>query len=247
MVSPKKGGPQRVTSKAKLPFASPSPKTKPDTHTSVAETDQAPLQGETETVPTTGWMASPGVMQGACWATIVLWAHTSWPSPHPASALRQPSCHLDQARDTKMDNNYGQGAQTYPCHGPRGAGSSPVRSCRLLSSQGLASNLPQPGLSPRPLPALPCREQELPCQGHLGEVRGETSAVKSCGWGKDRDPAPFRRGWELHGSLAVATSWCFGSSNLWDGTRLAPPPGPAWLPGSHVPTLVTGSQPKAGS
>lgn len=36
------------------------------------------------------------------------------------------------------------------------------------------------GLAHPPLPASPCRA-ELPWQGHVGEVCGETSAVKSCG------------------------------------------------------------------
>lgn len=152
-MSPKKGGPQRVTAKAKLPFASPFPKTKRDTHTHTHQWQKQTRHRRKakQKLQTTGGMAPPGVTQGACWGTNVLRAHTAWPGPHPASALRQPSCHLDPARETKMDSNDGQGAQTYPRHGPRRAASSPVTSCRLLSSRGLASNPPQGPMAPASL------------------------------------------------------------------------------------------------
>lgn len=110
---------------------------------------------------------------------------SSEPTPHgrPSPGL-SPQAALMPPGPGQRDQNGQQlrtGSSDIPPPRPRRAGSAPVRSCRLLSSRGLASNPPQPGLSPGPLPALPCGEQTLPCQGHLGEVRGETSAVKSCG------------------------------------------------------------------
>lgn len=50
------------------------------------------------------------------------------------------------------------------------------------------------------------------------------------------DSASFCGARELHSSQAGTTGSCFGSSSLQDGTRLAPLPRPAWLPGAlHSP------------
>jgi len=100
-------------------------------------------------------------------------------SLHPFSAPQADLMrvgHLDPARETKLDRGHQQGAHTCPPPPPQGPWSVVAGS----PSHGSAFSSPLPALSP-PTPAGPAlRGAERPCQGHIREVRGETSAVKSC-------------------------------------------------------------------
>lgn len=179
MVSPKKGGPQRVTAKAKLPFASPFPKTKRDTHTHTSGRNRPDtaarrnrncrLQGEWR--PLESRREPAGAQM------------SSEPTPHgPALTLPQPSGSPHATWTRPERPKWTATTDRGPRHTPAtGHGGLRVLPSQVAGSSPHGAWPPTHPRGPWPLPALPCREQELPCQGHLGEVRGETSAVKSCG------------------------------------------------------------------
>lgn len=151
MVSPKKGGPQRVTAKAKLPFASPFPKTKRDTHTHtpVAETDQTPPQGETETADYRG--------NGAPWSHAgSLLGHQCPPSPHrmarPSPCL-SPQAALMPPGPGQRDQN-GQQRRT---GGPDIPPPRATEGCEFSRHKLQAPLLTGLGLQPTPGAHGPCQ------------------------------------------------------------------------------------------
>lgn len=165
------------------------------------------------------------------------------PSTHsPLRTLPQPPSvlilvdHVGLASaKTKMNSGHDQGAQVWPHHGPwRARGSSGSRS-RLLAA----------GLSPQPAPTG--AEPANPCRPWPAASRAELSgAHRRSLWRDFGSEKLWMR--EMQGSVrsqepplprkqraallpAATTGSCFGSCSLQDGTRLAPLPRPAWLPG----------------
>lgn len=154
--------------------------------------------------------------------------------PHPSStphAALMPLGHLDPARETKRDNGHGQGAQTCPHHGPWRAGR--LSYCHRT----------QPPTHRGTEPTAPCQPCPLECRADLSGAHRRSlwrdfgseklwmrkDRAVSHLWGLcliPREPS-------LHCSPAVATGSSFGSCSIQDGTRLAPLPRPAWLPGSY--------------
>lgn len=145
--------------------------------------------------------------------------------------------HLDLARETNMDKDHRQGAQIHPPPQATEGGSSPIRSCRL-SVTGLSFQPTWPGLSILPVPDLPCGEQSWPVGAHWRSLWRDFGSEKL--WMKERQGSiaggtqPRSEGAEVAPLPGCCNSWCSGSSSLQDGTRLAPPIRPAWLPGTYV-------------
>lgn len=172
MRNPKTGAPKSdFPSKITLCFS--SPKAKPDTRASGRNTDQARQPEECKLLRNS--------VDGAPWS----WAMRSLlkykcpsPSLYPmAQCSQNPLCTLPQPPSRPKWTWSGTGNPDV-AHGELADLRSVIAGS---SSQGLASNPPGPGLSPLTSASFVLQEAKLTCQGHIGEVCGETSAVKSCG------------------------------------------------------------------
>ena len=242
MGSPKTG-PQRVTSKAQQPFASPLQKLSL-THTPVAETQtrHRSLRNRKLWRLQCGWrpLALCGESAGAQTSSKAMPRGPALPFPQ-RPGRPHVSGQLDPDTETKMDNDHRQGAQTRPHHGPQRAGSSPVR----LLVTGL-------GLQPTPAwaePAAPCR----PCPAgsraglsgaHWRSLWRDFGSEKLC-MREGQGAGPVPRG--------QRTALLPGGGN-WLVLRLLQPSGwhkaggAAWAclaAGGLRTPLATGNQPKA--
>lgn len=123
-------------------------------------------------------------------------------SPPTQASLMQVG-HLDSARKDQNGKRSWTVITVCPCHGPRGVEQAPRHGVQSFTN-------PSPAIWAEPV--APARLAPwgagLTCQEHIGEVRGETSAVRRCGWGRDRAAStpgtlPFSKGAES----CVAQLW----------------------------------------
>lgn len=215
---PQKGSPKSDL-ESKTSLSVPSPNTKPDTHTSGRNTDQA----------------SQHVLQRLQWGWRPLelckepaGAQMSpKPSPRgrvltfpqlpggPPSSGPPGLCQRDQ-----------NGQRPWTDVSPR---SSPIRRSRLLSQGSAYKHPPPPSAAPARSSRLPEGEQSGPVSAREGSLR-ETSAVKSWGWGTT-NTQPRSQGAE---SCAAP--------RLWQPAGASAPPAFGTAPGGHRRPGLLGCQ-----